>query len=60
MCFINFAGLPPYTLFDGILLTTTLPAATTTLSPMITPGRIIAPYPMKTLSPIIIFFDMRT
>ncbi len=35
-------------------LVTTAPAPTTTLSPSVTPGKIVAPPPSQTLSPIVI------
>jgi len=38
----------------GTSLVTTAPAPITALSPMVTPGRTIAPPPSQTLSPIVI------
>ena len=47
MLLINFAGTPPTTVFAGISLVTTEPAATTEFSPTVTPGSIIAPAPIQ-------------
>lgn len=47
------AGLPATTTFDGTSLTTTAPAPITTLSPIVTPGQMIAFPPIQTLFPIL-------
>ena len=51
---IFFAGTPPTSVLSGMSLVTTAPAATTTLLPMVTPGR------MVTLPPIHTSLPMRT
>src|ERR1700730_17933091 len=43
--FTAAAGFPATMVFGGILFVTTAPAATTELSPMVTPFKIIAPIP---------------
>jgi len=48
----NLAGIPAQSSFDGILLVTTLPAATTEFVPMLQPGRIVAPAPIQALGSI--------
>ncbi len=53
MSFITFAGTPATTVFSGTSLVTTAPAATTELSPIVTPGSIVAFDPIHTLLPII-------
>ena len=50
---ITFAGFPPINTSLPKLLVTTLPAATTTLLPNITPGHIIERPPIQQLSPIV-------
>ena len=40
------AGTPPTIVFAGTSLVTTAPAATIEFSPMVTPGKIVAPAPM--------------
>lgn len=47
------AGFPAMTQSDGNDFVTTDPAPTTTLSPKVTPGRIVAPPPIHTLSPMV-------
>lgn len=47
------AGLPPTTTLFGTSLVTTAPLATTTLSPIVIPGLIMARPPIQTLSPIV-------
>ena len=47
------AGLPTATLLEGISFTTTLPAPMVTLSPMVTPGRIVELPPIQQLSPMV-------
>ena len=51
-CLTATAGLPATTVFDGMLLLTTDPAATTAFSPMLTPFKMIAFIPIQTLSAI--------
>src|SRR3954452_16549648 len=53
-CRITLAGLPTATTSAGRFRTTTEPAPTTVLSPMLTPGHTITPPPSHTLSPIVI------
>ena len=48
------AGFPAKTTLSPKDLVTTAPAPTTTLSPKVTPGRMIAPPPAQKLSPIVI------
>lgn len=45
---MNFAGTPPTMTFGGTSFVTTAPAAITALSPIITPGRIVAFAPTQT------------
>lgn len=52
--FITLQGFPTAIELAGILLFTTLPAPIVTLSPIVTPGRILAPAPIHTLLPIFI------
>ena len=47
--FITLHGFPTATVFDGISLTTTEPAPMVTLSPMVTPGRMVTLPPIHTL-----------
>src|SRR5437867_10688970 len=51
-CFTTTAGFPATTIFGLTLLVTTEPAATTALSPMVTPFKITAFIPIQTLSAI--------
>src|SRR5258706_9412633 len=51
---ITRAGLPTAITLAGKSLVTTAPAPTTVFSPMLIPGRMIAPPPSQTLSPIVI------
>src|SRR5213083_943697 len=51
-CLTSTAGLPATTVFDGTLLLTTDPAATTEFSPIRTPFKIVAFIPIQTLSAI--------
>lgn len=44
---MNFAGAPPHNSFGGMLLVTTLPAATIAPSPIVTPFSIMQPTPIK-------------
>lgn len=48
-----FAGFPPTTTFAGTLFVTTAPDAMTALSPIVTPGLIIAPPPIHTWFPMV-------
>lgn len=50
---ITLQGLPTAKLFGGISFVTTLPAPITLSSPIVTPGKIIAPVQIQTLSPIV-------
>jgi hypothetical protein len=50
MFLINLAGTPATTVLASTSLVTTAPAPTTALSPICTPGRILAPAPIQTLS----------
>ena len=50
--FITFAGTPPTTVFASTSFTTTAPAATTALSPIVTPEHITAFDPTQTFFPI--------
>lgn len=50
---ITLQGLPAAITLSGISLVTILPATITTLSPIVTPGKIIAPPPIHTLFPMI-------
>ncbi len=54
--FIIFAGFPPTTTLLGTSFVTTAPDAITALSPIVTPGLIIALPPIHTLSPIVTGF----
>lgn len=47
-------GFPTATTSEGKSFVTMLPAPTTTLSPIVIPGRIIAPAPIKQFLPICI------
>lgn len=47
---INFAGTPPTIVFAATSFVTTAPAATTALSPMVTPCSIVAFEPTQTFS----------
>ena len=47
------AGTPATKTLSGIFLVTTLPAATTTLFPIVTPGNMTLRAPTQTLSPIV-------
>lgn len=49
---MTFAGTPPSITFCGTSLVTTAPAAITELSPMVTPGTIVALAPIHTFFPI--------
>lgn len=46
-------GFPYATVLLGISFVTILPAPITTLSPIVTPGKIITPPPIHTLSPMV-------
>ena len=46
---IIFAGTPPTIVLAGTSLLTTAPAATIEFSPMVTPGKIVAPAPIQAL-----------
>ena len=48
------AGMPPTIVLSGTSLETTAPAATTALSPMVTPCRIVAFEPIQTFRPSVI------
>ena len=50
------AGFPPTTTLSGTSFVTTAPDAMTALSPIVTPGLIIALPPIHTLSPIVTGF----
>ena len=45
---INFAGMPPTTLFASTSFVTTAPAATTEFLPIVTPGSIVTLEPNQT------------
>ena len=47
------AGTPPTSVLGGTSLVTTDPAATTALSPIETPGRMLQQRPIQTLFPIV-------
>ena len=49
---ITLQGFPTATQFSGIDFVTTLPAPIVTLSPIVTPGKIIEHPPIQTLFPI--------
>src|SRR5205823_7533265 len=51
-CRTTTAGFPATTVFGGMGLVTTAPAATTEFSPMVTPFKITAFIPIQTLSAI--------
>src|SRR5205823_14279558 len=51
-CLTSTAGLPATTMFEGTLLLTTDPAATTEFSPILTPFKMVAFIPIQTLSAI--------
>src|SRR6185437_16558800 len=53
MLLITLQGLPPAITLDGIFLVTTLLAPITEFLPIDTPFKIVAEYPIKTLSQII-------
>jgi hypothetical protein len=48
-----FAGTPATTQWSGTTPRTTAPAATTTLRPMLAPGRMIAPAPSHEPAPML-------
>lgn len=50
---MTLQGLPKATVLLGMSFVTTLPAPMTTLSPIVTFGKIIEPPPIQTLSPIV-------
>ena len=50
---ITLQGLPTAITFDGISLTTTDPAPMVTLSPIVTPGKIVTLPPIHTFFPIV-------
>ena len=50
---MTWQGLPTATTLDGISLVTTDPAPIVTLSPMVTPGRMVTLPPIHTLLPIV-------
>ena len=50
---IIFAGTPATTEYAGTFLLTTLLAATTAPSPIVTPGSIVALSPIQTFFPIV-------
>lgn len=54
MSFNFLAGFPPTSVLATTSLVTTEPEAMTALSPIVTPGLIIAPPPIQTLLPILI------
>ena len=56
--FIIFAGTPPTTQLSGTSFVTTAPAATTTLLPIVTPGKIVQLPPIQTSFPIFTGFAM--
>ena len=58
MLLIIFAGFPATTQFLGISFVTTEPAPITELSPIVTPGKTIAPAPIHTLLPMLILAPM--
>ena len=60
MVMTGSAGLPAATTPGAMLLATTEPAATTEISPMVTPGRMMAPHPMTQLSRISILPNLCT
>ena len=51
--FITLQGLPTATTLDGMSLVTTDPAPMVTLSPIVTPGRMVTLPPIQTLFPIV-------
>src|SRR5437899_11869886 len=51
-CLTATAGLPATSMFEGTLLLTTDPAATTEFSPILTPFKMVAILPIQTLSAI--------
>ena len=51
MLFINLAGTPPTTVSAVTSFVTTAPAATTALSPMVTPCKIVTFEPIQTFLP---------
>ena len=55
---ITLAGLPPTTTLLGTSFVTTAPEVITALSPIETPGLIIAPPPTQTLLPILLVFHI--
>ena len=54
---ICLAGHPPTIVFEGISLFTKLFAAMKTLSPIVTPLRMVTLYPVPTLFPIVTWPD---
>ena len=52
-CFTALHGTPMASIPAGISSVTTLPAAMTALSPMVTPGQICTPMPIQTLLPMV-------
>src|SRR5690625_2076677 len=55
-CLITVAGLPATTTWSGTSFVITDPDPITTLSPIVTPGLIIAPPPIQALSPMVTGF----
>ena len=53
MYFFTRHGFPTATEHDGISLTTTEPAPIVTLSPMVTPGKMVTLPPIQTLLPMV-------
>lgn len=49
---MTLQGFPTATTLDGISFVTTLPAPITVLSPIVTPGKMIAPAPIQQFLPI--------
>ncbi len=53
MSFMTLHGFPAARVFAGMSWVTTDPAPIVVLSPIVTPGKIIAPPPIHTLLPIV-------
>lgn len=49
---MTLAGFPPTTVFSSTSFVTTVPPAITALSPMVTPGMMLAQAPIQTFFPI--------
>lgn len=56
---MTLAGIPATTVLSGTSLETTAPAATTAFSPIVTPGKIVAPAPIQAFLFIMTVFPIK-